>query len=380
MLMKDNPIAQEVPNLALKAGERYMAVDALRGFDMFWILGGESVIHALKKISHSPIAQTLARQLSHVDWDGFAFYDLIFPLFVFLVGVSLVFSLGRIIEREGKPAAYKRLFRRFILLYLLGIFYYHGMANTWPNIRMVGVLQRLALCYFFAGLIFCNFRPRGMVAICAGLLIGYWALMAFVPVPGLGVGHFEPGHNLANWIDEHYLPGRKWDKTWDPEGLLSTLPAIGTCLIGVFVGQLLKVRSLTALSKVGCLIGAGTVGVVLGYLWGHNFPVVKKIWTSSFVLVAGGYSCILLGVFMFILDVCQLKRWAQPFVWIGLNPLALYMAANMLDFEDIAERFVGGNIKAAIDPYGTMLICAVSLGFVFLLAYYLQRKKIFLRL
>src|SRR6185503_1068652 len=212
---------------------RILSVDALRGFDMFWILGGDALAQALKKMSAggkgvvSSAGGFFGDQLDHVEWEGFRFYDLIFPLFVFIVGVSIVFSLTKLVEREGKAAAHKRVLRRFALLFVLALIYSGGVSHHWPDIRLLGVLNRIALCYLFASLLFLNLRLRGLIVACVSLLVGYWALMTFVPVPGIGAGSFAKGANLANWIDSQYLPGKRWDGAWDPEGLLSTLPAIG---------------------------------------------------------------------------------------------------------------------------------------------------------
>src|SRR5262249_41814476 len=202
-------------------------------------------------------------------WAGVHFYDLIFPLFVFIVGASLVFSLGRLIERQGRAAALKRILIRSVLIYAFGLLVYGGLAKGVEQIRWMGVLQRIALCYFFTGFIFCSFRLRSMIIICASLLLGYWALTSLVPIrdfnlethhlQSLGLepnnpetrtrflsttelvhNRFEDGLNLPQHIDFLYLPGRKWDGAYDPEGILSTMPAIGTCLLGVFAGCLLK--------------------------------------------------------------------------------------------------------------------------------------------
>ena len=168
------PDAHDAPSTLPSQGPssgRMLSVDALRGFDMFWIVGAHDIVKALQSLGDNPVLNLFATQLRHKDWEGFAFEDLIFPLFVFIIGISLVFSLGRLIEKEGQWAAHKRLFRRFALMYLLGIFYYGGLANHWPDIRLVGVLPRLALCYLFAGLLFCHLRTRGMVIVCIALLI-----------------------------------------------------------------------------------------------------------------------------------------------------------------------------------------------------------------
>jgi predicted acyltransferase len=367
------------------ASPRLLSLDALRGFDMFWIVGAEGLVHALDKISDTGIVRALANQLRHKEWEGFAFYDLIFPMFVFIVGVSIVFSLGRILEQESKLAAYQRILRRSILLFALGLWYYGGASNEWPNIRVMGVLNRIALCYLFAGLVFCHFKTRGIIGVSAGLLLGYWALMTFVPVPGVGAGSFAPGANLANHIDKLYLPGKRYDGDWDPEGLLSTLPAIATCLLGVLAGFLLKNDKVAPSQKAACLIGGGIVGALIGFLWGLHFPVIKKIWTSSYVLVAGGYSCVLLGLFYQVIEVWKFQKWAVPFVWIGMNPITIYVLDNVVNFERLATRFAGGNIKNFFDAavtkgFGDLVIQMVGLGMCFLVVRFLYQRRIFLRL
>jgi len=391
-----------------------MSLDALRGFDMMWILGGDSLAYALNKTGSIGITRLIGEQLEHVQWAGFHFYDLIFPLFVFIVGVSLIFSLDRIIAQHGRREALKRVFTRSILLFVVALIYSGGFATLWPDIRLLGVLNRIALCYFFASLIYCFVPLRGMIAICAGLLVGYWALMSFVsfpdtrPVNAAGElnsqqmtatnvaqlnftstnrlrGVFEPGRNLANYIDSKYLPGKKWEKTWDPEGILSTLPAIASCLLGVFAGLFLKSSRIDERKKVAWLLTVGAAGVIAGFAWSGQFPVVKKIWTSSFVLVAGGYSVILLGIFYWVIDVLKLQSWCQPFVWIGMNPITLYLTENIVGFRRVASRFLGGNVKAffdsAITPgFGDLMLSLGEIGLAILLAWWLYRRKIFLRL
>jgi predicted acyltransferase len=161
---------------------RLVSVDALRGFDMFWIIGGGGVVHAIHAVCGGRFTGFLSRQLDHCEWRGFHFEDLILPLFLFLVGVSLVFSLGRIIEKEGRRGALIRVFRRSLLLFLLGLFYYGGVRGGWQEIRWSGVLQRIALAYCGAGLLFCFFRPRVLAIATAALLLGYWAILAFTPM------------------------------------------------------------------------------------------------------------------------------------------------------------------------------------------------------
>lgn len=400
---------------------RLVSLDALRGFDMFWILGADALVLALGAMSLSPPLRALARQLEHKSWDGFAFYDLIFPLFVFIVGVSLVFSLTTLVARDGRKAAVKRILRRAALLLLLGIFYNGGLAREWPDVRLVGVLQRIALAYAAAGVLFVFFKPRALAVITALLLMGYWALLAFVPVRNVQLertalvaalpeapvdargfpdetlvrelfdrttarvtGRLEPGLNLPNHVDYVALPGRRYDHYYDPEGILSTIPSIATCLLGVFAGLLLRRADVSGLQKTSWLATAGVAALALGWLWGIQFPVIKQLWTSSYVLVAGGWSLLLLAAFYYVVDVRQWQRWCQPFVWIGMNPITLYLLSAVVSFHAIASRLVGGSVRAWLDAhiangFGGIVVTLVGLALVFALAGFMHRRKIFLR-
>jgi predicted acyltransferase len=379
----------EVP-LALQT-DRVISVDALRGFSIFWIIGADGAIWTLERMLRdkgpalSAAGNFLGVQLKHVEWEGLTFYDFIFPLFIFVTGVSIVLALPRLVEQEGRAGAHLHVLRRATLLYVLGLIFYGGLSQHWSDIRFVGVLQRIAICYLFASLLFLNVGRRGLIVALVALLGGYWVLMTFVPVPGIGPGSFSRDANLADWIDARYLPGRLWDKTRDPEGLLSTLPAIGTCLLGVLAGLLLKDRRLTPTQKTIWLIGSGVAMIFAGYLWGLQFPVIKLIWTSSFVLVTGGYSAILLGVMHQMIDVWRWKAWATIFVWIGANAIALYFINGVAGFEPFALRFVGGDVKVWLDQTvtpGTGVFAAHLLGLAFAvaLAGFLYHRKIFLRI
>ncbi len=360
---------------------RLMSLDALRGFDMFWIVGADALVAGLRKLSDGPVLRGVAGELDHAGWAGFHFEDLIFPMFVFIVGVSLVFSLTRTIEQHGRAGAVKRILWRSLLLYLLGIFYYGGFSTPFHEIRLLGVLQRIALAYLFAGLIFCFFQLRGRIIWCVSLLIGYWLLLTFVPVPGGTAGDFTEGHNLTNWVDQHYLPLRKWDGDHDPEGILSTLPAIANCLIGVFAGMWLRGTKRSELTKAAYLAAAGLALLTLGWLWNFQFPVIKKIWTSSFVLVACGYSSLLLATFHLVIESWGWRRWALPFVWIGMNPITIYMIHNLVDIGQIAQRFVGGDLnKLCFGRYGDLVVALVELAITFGICRFMYQRKIFLRL
>ncbi len=370
---------------AVPAAEGVMSVDALRGFDMMWIVGADALGHALHGFGGGGFLTSVALQLDHAPWAGFRFYDLIFPLFVFLIGVSIPFSLGRLVEGGGRGAAMQRIIRRTLLLYLLGLFYYWGMAKGFDQIRWLGVLQRLALCYGFAGLMYVYLRPRGLAGAGVALLAGYWALLTFVPVPGVGPGDYSEGRNLTNWFDKQFLPGFKWDGDHDPEGILSTLPAVASCLLGVFAGNLLKDGTVAPGDKVRRLLIAGVVLLAAGYLWGMRFPIIKKLWTSSFVLVAGGWSALLLAAFYWAIDLRGWRAWAVPFTWIGTNALTIYIVSRLVDFNEVSSRLVGGEIASWLDahiaPHSSGLVLALTgLALSFLLCRFLYRRQVFLRL
>ena len=358
---------------------RLLSLDALRGFDMFWIVGAEELVRGLQKITSGGLLGLLAEQLHHKAWEGFHFEDLIFPLFVFIAGVSLVFSLEKTLRESDRRTATLRILKRSALLYFLGILYYGGFSTPFEKIRLLGVLQRIALCYLFSGLLFCYLKPRALVGTCLGLLLGYWALMSFVPVPGHGAGHFAEGANLANYVDQQFLPLRKHDGDHDPEGLLSTLPAIASCLLGVFAGLTLRNPTFNDRKKVTQLIIIGLSCLAAGWAWHWNFPVIKKLWTSSFVLVAGGYSYLLLAAFFQIIDVWKFQKWAMPFVWIGVNPITIYFGGHFIDFEAMAKLFVGGPIGAAFGQYQTLVLALSTLGFGFWFLRFLYQRRIFLR-
>ena len=397
--------------------QRLASLDALRGFDMFWILGADSLVYALHEMSRNPVTEFLANQLSHSEWAGLHFYDLIFPLFVFIMGVSTVFSLTKIIAREGRAAAVRRVLKRGVLLFAVALIYSGGFTNPWPDMRLMGVLNRIALCYTFGGLLFIFCDLRVMIAAAVALLLGYWALLEFIPFPdvrptpgGTAVitwqagykkisdlnlastnllrGAYIQGVNLTDYLDQKYLPGRKYDGTYDPEGLLSTLPACATGLLGIFAGLFLRNKSVPDAKKALYLVGAGAASAAVGWLWGLEMPVIKKIWTSSYVLVAGGYSAMLLGLFYWIVDVKKKSAWCQPFIWIGMNPITLYLTSNFLGglgFEKLALRLAGGSVKNFFDAhvasgFGQLVISAVGVALFLWFARFLYQRKIFLRL
>tara|TARA_R110002096_G_scaffold353937_2_gene547169 strand:- start:1798 stop:3015 length:1218 start_codon:yes stop_codon:yes gene_type:complete len=394
--------------------ERLRSVDALRGFDMFWIVGAGAIAKALGKMDENAATTLLTTQLTHVTWEGFRFYDLIFPLFLFIIGISIVFSLDKALAKGGRVAVLKRVFLRGVLLFALGIFYYGGVSNGWSEIALGGVLHRIAACYVLAALIYTFVRStKGLAITAAVLLVGYWAMLTLIPFPDLQLdketveaaagtagsdspfqiaaateskvsGLYEEGRNLTNFVDFLFLRGRRAQTYYINEGLLSTIPAIALSLFGILAGRLLKSADFSPPRKIIWLLGAGAAGIALGLLWSLQFPLIKRIWTSSFILVAGGLSAWILALFYYLIDVKKWRVWCQPFIWIGCNALIVYLGARLIPFNKIATYFVGGDVAKFLNQriaegMGAVAIATVSLLLIFLCTRFLYRRGIFIR-
>jgi predicted acyltransferase len=370
--------------------ERLISLDALRGFDMMWIISGEIVVHALAKASGDPISVWMSNQLHHTPWNGFTFYDMIFPLFIFIAGVSMPYSFGRKLEgktgndlKKAKKETYIALIKRTIILILCGIVVNKGLQfNDFEQTRFASVLGRIALACFFAALIYLNFKLRSQILFFFILLIGYWILMITIPVPYFGAGVLTPEGNLEGYIDRILLPGKLHRIVYDPEGILSTIPAIGTALLGVFTGQFLRMKSEQfSMLRKGLIIGfSGVIIVIIAWLWNPLFPINKNMWTSSFVLFAGGLSMLFLSVFYLIIDVWGFQKWSIPFVWIGMNSILIYMASHgIIDFEHTSTFLFGGLVKSLSEAWQEVWIGVGILTIQLALVYFLYKKKWFLK-
>lgn len=363
--------------------QRLKSLDALRGFDMFWITGGQKIIYALAVMTGLPVFTWMNGQMHHVDWNGFAAYDGIFPLFLFLAGVSMPFSFAKRIQNgDSKKSICKHAFTRMILLVILGLIYNHFLDLDFATMRYTSVLSRIGIAWFFAAIIYLNSSLRWQIVWFWGLLIGYCLMMLFIPVPGFGTGVLTPEGNLAGYIDRLILPGRLFMGTMDPEGVLSTMPAISTALLGVFAGRFLKLESVrfTPQKKALVLIGTGIISMILGLIWDLFFSINKNLWTSSFVLWVGGLSLILLGIFYLIIDVWGFKKWAFFFVVIGMNPITIYMVQfRIIKFDVIRDFFFKGLTTHSPQFVEPMLSGLGYVAAVWLFLYILYRKKIFLK-
>jgi predicted acyltransferase len=389
------------------AGKRLLSLDALRGFDMFWIVSGEGIFHGLAKAVQQKygliqdqrswqIAVTdevswpgkivvgISNQLHHSVWNGFTFYDLIFPLFIFIAGISMPFSYAKQLAAGSgaKKKIYRALIKRTVLLLLLGMVV-NGLLQwkSFDETRLASVLGRIALSCFFAAIIYLNASFRWRITWFALLLLGYWMAMTLIPVPGFGPGILTPEGNLAAYIDRLWLPGKLHRGVYDPEGLFSTVPAIATALLGVFTGELLLSSRYNLIQKTLSLTCGGVVLLVAGIAWGTVFPVNKNMWTSSFVLYAGGWSLLLFALFYFVIDVRGIKSWIGPFVWLGCNSILIYLASHgLLNFLSTSEFILGG-ITRRVDArwHDAILWTGVAL-IQFAALYGLYKRKIFLKL
>jgi predicted acyltransferase len=365
--------------------DRLLSLDTLRGFDMLWIAGGDALMVSLAALTGWPFFQWAASQMEHVEWEGFRFYDNIFPLFLLIAGVSMPFSILKRKERgESMHKIYLHLFKRLGLLILLGLIYNGMLRNLdFDTQRYTSVLARIGIAWFFAAVIVLNTSIRGQILWFAGILLGYWAIMKLVPVPGFGAGVLTPEGNLAAYIDQKFLPGRFCCYTYgDNEGLISNIPAICTALLGTFAGHLLisKKKNLTGIKKGFILLAAGIICMIIGKLWSFSFPIIKNLWTSTFVLYAGGFSLILLSIFYLIIDVWKFKKWTFPFVVIGMNSITIYLLnSGIMNFEQMGRYFFGGLAHFFSDPAGEVIIVCGSILCMWTVLYILYRNKIFLK-
>lgn len=345
---------------------------------MFWITGGGALFESLVKVRDLPVTRAISHQLEHVQWEGFHFEDLIFPLFVFMVGAVLPFSLaGRLERGQNAVRLHLHVIKRTAGLILLGLIF-NGLLNfEWSHMRWLGVLQRIALCYFFAALIVIHTKWRTQAIVTAAILLLYWAITMLVPAPGFTAGDLTPQGCLSSYIDQQLIPGVLYYKYGDNEGLFSTLPAICTALLGALAGHWLR-SSYSGPHKAAGLAIAGVACLLAGLLWAQVFPIIKILWTSSYVLYAGGWSLLLLALFYWLVDVKGWHRWAYFFVVIGMNAITIYFLQRFVDFETIAEFFLGGVAKHAgliaplILPFGALMVR-------WLLLHFLYRHRVFLK-
>jgi predicted acyltransferase len=358
--------------------KRIVSLDAMRGFTMIFIIGGGGFISSFYKAWPNPVTGILAKNMEHAGWEGFYFLDLIFPLFLFLVGVLIPFViLGRIERGISHRELYRHIVKRTLILLFLGLVNYGLLNFDWENMRWSSVLGRIGICYFLASILVIHTSWRSQVFVVLAILLGYWAAVMFIPVPGYGPGVLTPEGCLTTWLDQQLIPGKLGLGLYDRQGILSTFTALSTTLIGVLAGHWLRTDRSPNHKVLGFII-AGLITLLLGWLWGKFFFISRNVWTSSFVLYSAGWCFLLLALFYWIIDVHGHKKWAFFLVVIGMNAITIWVGQRVIDFEFTANvLFLGFSKYLGI-------IAPVSLAFAVLLIkwlflWLLYKKKIFLK-
>ncbi len=362
--------------------QRLYSLDALRGFDMFWIMGAEEIVNTMAKATGNSFWTGFATQLTHPAWNGFHFYDLIFPLFLFIAGVATPYSVGRELEKgKSREALLWRVIKRGLTLVLLGLIYNNGLKiQPLSEIRFGSVLGRIGLAYMFANIIYLYTKERAQIIWLGILLIGYWLMLKFTSAPGFAPGDLTMQGNFASYIDRSVLPGRLYLIIHDPEGLTSTIPAIGTGLLGILTGSFLKNNArISGEKKCLNMFITGIIFLGIAQLWNLDFPINKNLWTSSFVMNVGGYSLILLSIFYFIIDVKGYRKWSFFFRVIGMNSILIYMSGRFINWEYSTDAFFGWLGQLFSNPWNDVVlaICYVMVKWAFL--YFMYKRKVFLK-
>ncbi len=365
--------------------KRLESLDAFRGFDMLWIMGGASIITAICALFPGGSDCAIARQMEHVQWNGLAFMDLVFPTFLFIAGISFPFSLAK--QRSLKHSSreiHLKIFRRAIILVLLGIIYNGLLAHLdFANARYCSVLGRIGLAWMLASLLYVHCGRKSRILICAALLLGYYLLLRLVPAPGSpeGADPFSLEYNLAGYIDSHIMPGRLYLGHFDPEGLLGLIPATATAMLGMFTGEYVKDSSRNGKKKALEMSLAAMVLLAAGLAWGLFFPINKNLWSSSFVLVVGAYSLLGFALFYYVIDVRGHLKWAFPLKVIGMNSITIYLAMSFINFSFTAKQLLQGVIDHIPSKEVGALVLVIG---IFLLRwgflYFLYKKKVFLKI
>ena len=328
--------------------------------------------------------------LRHAEWNGITPTDMVFPFFLFIVGVSIALAFTKRLQQNApKGDMYKKIISRSIKIFLLGVF-----LNVFPqfdltDIRFAGVLQRIAIVYLVCAFLFLNSDWKKILQVGVILLVGYWLAMYLIPVPEIGMGVVEPGKNFAHWLDSFLVPGKMYQVTWDPEGVASTFPAIATGISGMLAGVIIVNKEKTTIDKLVLLFYWGFMLFVLGSIWNWFFPINKNLWTSSYVLYTSGLAMLTLAASIYFVDLKNHQSWAKFGVIYGSNAITVYVIAGMLPTffnspwwggQSIQGGFMKGLSGLGIDPSFVSLLYALTFMMVcYIPAYILYKKKIFIK-
>ena len=358
--------------------ERLMSIDALRGFDMLLIIFADKFFVNLGKAADTPLTDFMATQFDHPEWLGFHLYDIIMPLFLFVVGAVIPFSLPkRLKEQNSKPILYRHLIKRFLVLFVLGAICQGHLLNLDINKLhfFSNTLQAIAVGYLFSSIAFIHLNKNGRYILFAGLLVVYALLLTLPNIPGVGQSQLLPDKSFALYID-HIILGRFDDGT-QYSWILTGLGFTATVLSGVFAGELIR-SSLTREKIALWLLVIGVISLALGLIWGIWHPIVKKLWTSSFILFMSGLCFILLAAFYWIIDVKGYRNWAYPLKVIGMNAISVYVASHVISFPKIAHYILFG-LEQYVGGYYDVICTAGGFGIMYLILWYMYKNHTFIK-
>lgn len=360
---------------------RLASIDALRGFDMLMIAGGGQFISTLGGKTGIPFIDAVAAQFEHPPWDGFTFYDFIFPLFLFLAGTSLAFSITGGLAKGIPPSVIRnKVFKRMLILIALGILDKNAPMDIFDpaHIRYGSVLGRIGLATFISAILYMKFGTTQRLYIAVGILVAYYLTLILIPVPGFGSGDLSFEGNLVGWVDRNFMPGILKQGTYDELALLTQFPAICLTIFGTVAGDML-LSGTNAGSKLGKLFAFALAGIVIGLAWNSVFPVNKHLWSSSFIMLTSGMAFTMLALFYWIIDVKGYQKWAFFFRVIGLNSLVIYLAVRFVDFNESSRLLFAGIYKHAPENWHEVYNTLGGFVLVWLFLYFLYRQKIFVK-
>ena len=362
--------------------QRLLSLDALRGFDMLFIMGLSGLIINLAALAPDcAIASWFAEQMRHVAWDGFAHHDTIFPLFLFIAGVSFPFSLSKQ-QQSGlsNREIVLKILKRGAILILLGILYNGFFKMQFETLRFPSVLGRIGIAWAAAALLTLYLKPKTRAIFCAVILVGY-SLLLTIPAPdAVGFSAWSEDGNIAGYVDRLLMPDHiLWRGVMDPEGFVSNLSAIVTAMLGMFAGEYLLNSSHSGGHKVATMAVCAVILLAAGLIWNTIQPINKTLWSSAFVLTAGAYSLGMLALFYYIIDVRGYSRWCYFLKVVGVNSITIYLAQRFIKFGDISRYFFGGLSTYLPDGYGPVLISIGYISACWLLLYFLDKKGVYLK-
>lgn len=360
---------------------RLLSLDTLRGFDMFWIIGGEELIHALSKLYPNSFWNQFSKQLEHPYWNGFTFYDLIFPLFIFLAGVSTPFSIGKALnDGKNKKEILLKVLKRGLILFLLGIVYNNGLEiKPIDDIRFMSVLGRIGIAYVFANILFLYVKETLLIYWFAGLIIVYWLILKFTSAPGFSMGDLSMEGNFASYFDRNVLPGKLSRGIHDTVGLFNNIPAIGNALAGIITGIYLQKVEPTQSKKALYMALSGLIALVIAQVWNLDFPINKNLWSSSFVMQTVGLSLLLFALFYYVIDVLKYNQWTLFFQVIGMNSILIYISNKFIDWDYTVNAFFRWLEQLVGEPYSVLVIAVAIVIIKWVFLKFLYNKKVFLR-